>query len=144
MLAHPLASPAAAEDWTGSCPLWFVLGEEQIADAARLLAQTAHSHGVSVTLTEYEKLPHSFFWMFQQAPQTRKVMADWARVIIAFAKGRVPTSSATFVHAKGLMAESMDIERLVTYTVADARELMWQKTLGYHVPDFHKEGRSKL
>ncbi|KAK6826925.1 hypothetical protein RU639_004765 [Aspergillus parasiticus] len=38
MLAHPLASPAAADAWTGACPLWLGSGQEQIVDASRLVA----------------------------------------------------------------------------------------------------------
>ncbi|PYI08191.1 hypothetical protein BO78DRAFT_395808 [Aspergillus sclerotiicarbonarius CBS 121057] len=28
MLAHPLVSPAASEDWSGSCPIWMASGQE--------------------------------------------------------------------------------------------------------------------
>jgi acetyl esterase/lipase len=144
MLAHSLASPAASEDWSGSCPLWIALGQEQIVDASKFLVQTAHAQGVSVTLHEYERMPHTFFWIFGQAPQTRKILTDWAKVILSFARGEKPPSSACFIRARGLIAEPMDIERLVPYTVAKVRELMWNKTLGYKVPSFHGESRSTL
>ncbi|KAJ6122839.1 hypothetical protein N7512_005304 [Penicillium capsulatum] len=84
LLAHPLASPAACTDWTGSCPLWFGSGQEQISDAQRILAQAAHKQGVSVTLHEYEKMLHAFFWYFGQAPQSRKILKDWADAIMSF------------------------------------------------------------
>ena len=76
MLSHPLASPAAAIDWSGCCPLWFASGQEQISDSARLVAQTACLQGVRVTLQEYEAMPHTFFWVFAKAPQTRKILID--------------------------------------------------------------------
>ncbi|KAE8319329.1 hypothetical protein BDV41DRAFT_232299 [Aspergillus transmontanensis] len=45
MLAHPLASPAAADAWTGACPLWLGSGQEQIVDASRLVAWEVHRVG---------------------------------------------------------------------------------------------------
>ncbi|KAF7585251.1 hypothetical protein BBP40_011552 [Aspergillus hancockii] len=144
MLAHPLASPVAFDDWTGSCPLWLASGQEQIVDGTRLLAQVAHAQGVSVTLQEYEGMPHTSFFVFHQAPQAKKIMKDWADAILLFAGGRKRTSSVSFIHAKGLVAESMDVERLVSFTVAEAWEMIWKKTLGYEVPPFHRESRSTL
>lgn len=145
MLAHPLASPAASDDWTGSCPLWFASGQEQLVDSAKLVAQTAHAQGVSVTLQEYEMMPHTFFLFFRQAPQTKKVLADWADAVLAFGSGRKPPpSSAWFIHAKGLVAKPLDVGNLVPFGVAQAREIMRNKTLCYKIPSFHWESRSTL
>ncbi|KAA8652790.1 uncharacterized protein ATNIH1004_001695 [Aspergillus tanneri] len=144
MLAHPLASPAASEDWTGACPIWIGSGQEQIIDASKLVVQTAHAQGVSVTIQEYEAMPHTFFFFFRQAPQTRKIMEDWAGAIVNFGKGKKPCSSASFIRVRGLVAEPMDVENLVPYTVAEAKEMMWKKTLGYKVPAFHRTSQSLL
>ncbi|KAA8651301.1 uncharacterized protein ATNIH1004_000182 [Aspergillus tanneri] len=144
MLAHPLASPVASEDWTGSCPIWIASGQEQIIDASKLLIQTVHAQGVSATLQEYEAMPHTFFFFFRQAPQTRKLFQDWAKAIVGLAKGEKPRSSASFICAKGLVAKPMDVENLVPYTVAEAKEFMWKKTVGYKVPAFHKRNQSTL
>ena len=83
MLAHPLVSPAASEDWSGSCPIWMASGQEQAVDPALLITQVAHSQGVSVTHQEYENMPHTFFF-FRHAPQTTKIMANWAQAILLF------------------------------------------------------------
>lgn len=144
MMMHPLASPLVAEDWSGSCPLWFASGQEQVGDPSRLLAQTAHAQGVSVTLYEYEKMPHTFFWLFAQAPQTRKFFDDWAKAIISFSRGETPPSSAWFIYARGLTAKPMDIKQLVPYTMAEARKLMWKNVLCYKVPPFHQIKQSTL
>jgi hypothetical protein len=144
MLAHPIVSPVASEDWRGCCPIWLASGQEQVIDSAKLLVQTAHAQGVSVTLHEYEAMPHGFIFFFRQAPQTRRVLQDWAKAIISFAKGERPLSSAAFIRAKGLVAEPMDVEKLVPYTVAEAKEFMWQMTLAYKVPEFHKKKQSVL
>ncbi|RAK99187.1 alpha/beta-hydrolase [Aspergillus ibericus CBS 121593] len=144
MLAHPMVSPAASEDWSGSCPIWMASGQEQTIDAALLIAQVAHSQGVSVTHQEYENMPHTFFFFFRHAPQTKKLMGDWVQAILRFSRGEKPASSASYVQAKGLVVEPKDIERLVPFSVAELRELMWKKTFGFKVPLFHREGRASL
>lgn len=144
MLSHPLASPAASDDWRGSCPLWFASGQEQIVDASRLVIQTAHRQGVAVTLQEYEGMPHTFFWLFGQAPQTKKVLEDWSMAIRNFAKGSIPASRAEMIRIKGLVVTSMQLTELVTFTVAQGRELMWKKTFHYKVPESHVRLRSAL
>ena len=144
MLAHPLVSPAASTDWSGCCPLWLSSEQGQLVDAARLIAQTANKQGVSVTLQEYEAMPHTFFFAFPRAPQTRKILADWAEAIVLFGKGAKLSSTAAVIHAKGLRAEAMDINCLVPYTVAEAREFMWKKTFVYKVPIWHQKEHSLL
>ncbi|PWY84705.1 alpha/beta-hydrolase [Aspergillus sclerotioniger CBS 115572] len=144
MLAHPLVSPAASDDWSGSFPIWMASGQEQTVDPAMLIAQVAHSQGVSVTHQEYENMPHTFFFFFRHAPQTKKVMEDWVQAILLFSRGERPVSSASYVRAKGLIVEPKDIGRLVPFSVAELRELMGKKTLGFKVPSFHRHGRSNL
>lgn len=139
MLAHPLVSAAACEDWSGSCPIWMAGGQEQQVDGARLIAQVAQGQGVSVTLQEYEGMLHTFFFFFRDAPQTKKILADWAQAILLFSRGEKPVSSASFIRAKGLVAQPRDVARLVPFTVAELRERMWLKTLRVKVPSCHKK-----
>ncbi|KJK60529.1 alpha/beta hydrolase fold [Aspergillus parasiticus SU-1] len=129
MLAHPLASPAAADAWTGACPLWLGSGQEQIVDASRLVAWEVHRVGGSITLREYENMPHTFFF---------------AQLIVRFGQGERPPSSAQFIRARGLTAEPLVVEDLASFKVEQAQEWMWTKTHGYKVPAFHQEGRSSL
>lgn len=145
MLAHPLVSSAAAEDWTGSCPIWMGFGQEQVQDSARIVARELHRAGISITLREYECMPHSFFLAFRNAPQTKQLLGMWAQAVVQFGKGDPPPSSACFVRASGLKEESLDMDNLVEFSVKEARELMWEKTHCYKVPPFHREGsRSNL
>ncbi|TEY73233.1 hypothetical protein BOTCAL_0081g00250 [Botryotinia calthae] len=132
MLAHPPASPVASLDWSGSCPLWFASGQEQIVDDSRLVAQTAFSQEVPVVLQEYE------------APQKRKILVDWAEAIVAFGEGKKLVSKAEFIHAKGLKTEELNLMSLVSFSVAEASELLWKKTLDYKVPLFHQQFQSSL
>ncbi|KAL4864240.1 hypothetical protein BDV12DRAFT_176448 [Aspergillus spectabilis] len=144
MLAHPLVSPAASDDWSGSCPIWMASGQEQQVDGARLIAQVAHGQNVSVTLQEYENMLHTFFFFFRDAPQTKKILADWGKAILLFSQGAKPTSSASLIRAKGMLAQPKDMERLVPFTVAELRELMWMKTLRVKVPFCHQHHASNL
>jgi acetyl esterase/lipase len=144
MLAHPLASPAGSGDWTGCCPIWMASGQEQSIDAVLLIAQVAHSQGVSVTLQEYEAMPHTFFFTFRDAPQTKMVFAEWARAILGFAKGVRHPSSFCFIRAKGLIAQTRPAENLVPFTVSQAREMMWVKSQRHKLPAHFREGRSNL
>ncbi|KAM0138492.1 hypothetical protein ACHAO1_003526 [Botrytis cinerea] len=107
MLAHPLASPVASLDWSGSCSLWSASRQEQVVDGSRLVAQTGFSQEVPVVLQEYEGMPRAFFWVFGKAPQTIKILADWAEAIVAFGKGKKLVSKAEFIHAEGLKAEEL-------------------------------------
>ena len=144
MLAHPLVSPVACRDWTGCCPLWFASGEEQVVDASRLLAQTAYAQGVTISLQEYEGMPHSFYFAFPTAPQSKKVLADWAKAIVDLARGLKLVSRASFIQAKGLQPKELDITALVPFSVDEARGFMWKQALTYKVPSFHKQGTSLL
>lgn len=144
MLAHPLASPVAFFDWSCSCLLWFASVQEQIVDGSRLVAQTASSQGVRVVLQEYEGMHHTFFWVFGKAPQTRKILADWAEAIVAFGEGKKLVSKADFIHAKGWKTEELNLKTLVSFGVAEASELLWKKTSDYRVPLFHQQCQSSL
>ncbi|KAK4092729.1 hypothetical protein Purlil1_2654 [Purpureocillium lilacinum] len=144
MFIHPLVSPAAAEDWSGSCPMWIASGEEQCIDAAAFLAQRVHSQGVSVTFYEYQGMPHTFPLIFRQAPQTRKCLDDWAKAIVSFGKQEKPRSSAFFVHAKGVRAEPRDITNLSPFTREEVLDTMRKKILMYKVPAWHCREQASL
>ena len=59
-LLHPLVSPLAATDWTGSCPVWFAYGEECLIDEGRGVAGIMAEQGVKVEWWEFEAMPHCF------------------------------------------------------------------------------------
>lgn len=145
MLAHPLTSPALSSDWTGCCPIWMGLGQEQVQDCARLIAQEAHRAGVSVTLREYECMLHSFFMPFPTAPQSKQLIKLWTEAIIQFGKGNKPPSSACFVRARGLKEEPLAMDKLIDMSLEEAQKRSWEKTHAYKVPSFHKKaGRPNL
>ncbi|UNI25093.1 hypothetical protein JDV02_010797 [Purpureocillium takamizusanense] len=144
MFMHPLVSPAAVDDWSGSCPMWIASGEEQCVDAVAFLAQRAHSQGVPVTFYEYQGMPHTFPLIFRQAPQTRKCIDDWAKAIVSFGKREKTPSSAFFVHAKGVKAEPRDVPNLSPFTRDEVLDTMRKKIPLYKVPAWHYREQASL
>ncbi|KAJ6031563.1 hypothetical protein N7540_002295 [Penicillium herquei] len=145
MLAHPLVSTAISDDWSGSCPIWIGMGQEQAQDCSRMVAQEAHRAGVSVTLREYECMLHTFFTVFPGAPQSKQIYEKWMQAIVQFGKGEKTPSSACFVRARGLKEEILDLDNLIDLTLEEARKMTWEKTKTYKVPPYHQEGgRSNL
>lgn len=78
MLCHPLVSSLAAQNWHGSCPLWFGYGQEMLVDEGRAVARRAARQRVSVVWDEWEAMPHCFAQMLQHLPAGRKCYARWA------------------------------------------------------------------
>ncbi|KAL2797395.1 hypothetical protein BJX66DRAFT_335012 [Aspergillus keveii] len=147
MLCHPLASPAASEDWSGSCPIWMAGGQEQTIDAALLVTQRASAQGVSVTHWEFEGLVHTFFFVWRGAPQSKRLLGEWGRSMLEFVgastsgeKGR-KGSRSVFVKAKGLVEVERDITRLVPFGIEELRGWMKERVRKARVPDFHKNSK---
>lgn len=78
-LCHPLISPAIADDWTGSPPLWFACGEESVVDGSMVIASRAAEQGVAVVWEEYEGMPHIFPLLpgLGPLPQVKRCLEDW-------------------------------------------------------------------
>ena len=79
-LCHPLVSPAAAEDWTGSPPIWFACGEESVLDGCKVVARRAAEQSVHVSWEEYLGMPHIFPMLpgLGQRPQVKRCLREWA------------------------------------------------------------------
>ncbi|KAL3486907.1 alpha/beta-hydrolase [Aspergillus germanicus] len=128
MLCNPLASPAASEDWTGSCPVWMAGGQEQTVDAALLVTQRASGQGVSVTHWEFEGLVHTFFFVWRGAPQSKRLLGKWG-------KRRV---EECFCKAKGLVEVERDATSLAPFGVEELRGWMKERGRKAKVPEVHK------
>ena len=140
MLHHPLCSPAASKDWTGSPPMWFASGQEQIVDGVKLIAQTAFSQGVTTVLQEYGAMPHIFMWRFAESPQARKCWTDWANACKALAEGRIIHSSAVFVEPNGLAPRELDPAHLTSLSTDTALDLMKMASRKFKVFDGPRTG----
>lgn len=139
MLDHPLVSPAASTDWSGAPPMWFVSGQEQIVDGAKLIAKTAFGQGVQVGLWEFEAMPHTFMWRFFEAPQYEICWREWAEVCKSLVEGRGIDSRAVFVEVERLKKGEVDLGSLVPFTVAEARARMRKATRKF-IPYPRKKG----
>ncbi|KAL8733058.1 MAG: hypothetical protein Q9181_003729 [Wetmoreana brouardii] len=78
MLCHPLVSPLAGKDWTGSCPMWLGYGEEMLVDEGKSVAALAAKQGVTVLWEQFEAMPHCFSMIFEQLEAGKKCFKNWA------------------------------------------------------------------
>lgn len=77
-MCHPLVSPLAAEDWTGSCPLWLGYGEEMLVDEGKQIAAKAAKQGVKIVWEQWQAMPHCFALILLWTPMSRRFFEDWA------------------------------------------------------------------
>lgn len=120
MLCHPLVSPLAAQDWHGSCPLWFCYGQEMLLDEGKAVARRATRQGVSVVWEEWEAMPHCFAQVLQHLPVAQICNTHWAgfceQVVVKSANSgidpaRVQTKG-TWYAAKTGKEETLDVRNL--------------------------------
>ena len=80
-LSHPLVSQAAADDWTGSPPIWFACGEESVLDSCKVVASQAARQGVIVVWEQYMEMPHIFPILpgLSQLTQVKRCLEEWGR-----------------------------------------------------------------
>lgn len=116
-MCHPLASPMASKDWTGSPPMFFASGQEMIVDAVKVIAQTAFNQGTTVVFQEYEAMPHIFLWSCAGSPQSEKCWNDWANFCKVIQQGKTVASRAVLVEPKGLHEVELDLSKLTPLTV---------------------------
>lgn len=120
-LCHPLISPLAAKDWTGSPPVYFCSGEEILADEAAAVATLMVSQGVTVEWERYEAMPHCFAMLFMDQPIGRRCFAGWSSFIKAVVDAKPVTTKGTYITAKSLKETSVDTTKLLK-DVGVARE----------------------
>ncbi|EMD89368.1 hypothetical protein COCC4DRAFT_60752 [Bipolaris maydis ATCC 48331] len=126
-LLHPLVSPLAAQDWSGSPPLFFSIGQEMLRDEGAVLAQRAVSQGVSVTWREFEAMPHVFAVLLDGLPESEvhyKEHTEFIKTVVEPAKPRLQ-SSAVMIRAKTLKREDKDVAAgLTQITDEEAKDMM--------------------
>lgn len=105
MLCHPLTSPLAAKDWSGSCPLWLGYGEEMLADEGKFIASRAAEQGVTVVWEQWEAMPHCFPLILLGSPVSKKFFRDWADFCIN-AVGEGPEKEGAKLETRGTWFEA--------------------------------------
>ena len=127
-LVHPLANPAAAEDWRGCPPVLVVCGEEIAIDGAKVVVQQAHSQGVRIRWRHFERLPHVFTSFLPDWEHTKVATAEWADFCRALVEGDedLLESGGELIVARDLSRGKVNLERLTDLTREDALVLMWR------------------
>ncbi|KAL9602359.1 MAG: hypothetical protein Q9219_001925 [cf. Caloplaca sp. 3 TL-2023] len=131
MLCHPLVSPLSAKDWTGSCPMWLVYGEEMMADEGKSVASVAANQGVTVIWEQYEAMPHCFSMIFDQLEAGRRAIKDWADFCTAVAgelAGQGLETKGTWFAAKTCKETNVDVGSLAVCSQEEAIERMKSTT----------------
>ncbi|KAL8798967.1 MAG: hypothetical protein Q9182_006245 [Xanthomendoza sp. 2 TL-2023] len=130
MLDHPLVSPLAAQDWTGSCPMWFAYGEEMLADEGSAIASLAARQGVTMVWEQYEAMPHGFCLVLEHLEASKYAFKNW----VAFcnkvaggaegkAGGKLETKGTWFA-AKTCKETEVNVESLAVCSQNEIQERM--------------------
>ena len=127
-LMHPLANPAAVEDWRGCPPVLMVCvwGEEVAVDGAKVVVQQAHRQGESVTWRQFERLPHVFLSMLTDLEHTKVAIAERAEFCRWLVEDRkdILEFGGELIVARDLSRKKVDLGRLIDLTKEEALVLM--------------------
>ena len=141
MLCHPLVSPLAAKDWSGSCPLLFLYGEEMLADECKILAANAAKQGVSVTSEQWEAMPHCFAMIFIGSPMAKRCFADYASFCKVVIKGVEPETRGLWFAARTQKETEVEVEGLAIIGDEEVSERM---SRARKARDLGIEGEAKI
>lgn len=124
ILCHPLVSPLAAKDWTGSCPLWFSYGEEMLADEVQVVASKAAKQGVTVVSEQWEAMPHCFALILLGSSMSKKAYQNWAAFCQDAVNGEDIRTKGLWIEAKTGMEKEVEIRTLCSISGGEVRERM--------------------
>ena len=124
MWCHPLVSPLAAKDWTGSCPLWFSYGEEMLADEVRAVASKAAKQGVTVVSEQWEAMPHCFALILLGSAMSKKAYQNWATFCQDVVKGEKLRTKGLWIEAKTGKEEEVGVQELCKFSDGEVRDRM--------------------
>ena len=124
MLCHPLVSPLAAKDWTGSCPLFIGYGEEMLSDESKIVASRATKQGVAVVSEQWEAMPHCFALMLLGSPMSKRCFGDWTDFCKVVTKGVEPSTRGLWFEAKTQKETEVDVAALAPISDEEVRERM--------------------
>ncbi|CAM6095876.1 unnamed protein product [Calypogeia fissa] len=128
VLCHPLVSPMAAKNWTGSPPIWIVTGSELLSDENKYVAMVAARQGVTVIVEEFEAMPHCFALILQGHESERKCFTLWTDFMITVIENPESLKTrGTLYKVKTLEEENVDVEKLVSFTDSEVRDRMRQR-----------------
>ncbi|KAK3167450.1 hypothetical protein OEA41_010577 [Lepraria neglecta] len=141
MLCHPLVSPLAAKDWSGSCPLLLLYGEEMLADEAKIIATRAARQGVAVVSEQWEAMPHCFAMIFLGSPMAKRCFADLTSFCKVVIKGVEPETRGLWFEVKTQKETEVEVEELAVIGDEEVRERMARAR---EARDLGIEGEAKI
>jgi len=112
-LCHPLVSPLAANDWAGSPPVWFGVGEELLADEGAGVACIRARQGVKVVWEQYEAMPHCFAMVFEGDGAAEVCWEGWTKFIVQVVEGHGVVRQGTYITAKKLERKEVRVTGLL-------------------------------
>lgn len=140
MLCHPLVSPLAAPDWSGSPPLWIETGEELLTDEDAVIASRAASQGVRVHWEQYEAMPHCFAMVIPTLATSSRCVRSWGVFCQKCVEDEVQTNG-TWIAAKTGAQRRVDVSEVTDLkfenVVARMKDAQRRRMNGWE-----KEGKS--
>lgn len=140
MLTHPLVSPLAAKDWTGSPPLWIETGEELLTDEDAIVAVRAVSQGVPVHWEQYEAMPHCFAMVIPTLATSRRCIKSWGVFCQKCVEDEVQTTG-TWIAAKSGAQKRVEVSNVTDITFEQALSRM-KEAKRRRRNGWEKEGKS--
>jgi acetyl esterase/lipase len=141
MLCHPLVSPLAVKDWTGSPPMWMCTGQEILADEDRHVAAKVARQGVILQYEEWEGMPHCFAMVLMNTKPSRICFtscAQFARLCVEASQEVV--SRGVRIRAKTWVEEKLDMESVSPYTDEEVERRMRSREIAIE----HEKGTDAL
>ncbi|KAL6714382.1 hypothetical protein ACLMJK_007805 [Lecanora helva] len=124
-MCHPLVSPTAAKDWSGSPPLFICVGEERAADCNLVLARRAAGQGVKVVCEQFEAMPHLFFLLMAGTENVKMCYRDWAGFCRRCVDEReTMRSESSLVEVQSLKRRAFELDALRLVSYEEALRLM--------------------
>jgi len=113
-LCHPLVSPLAAKDWTGSCPVWIGCGQEMLADEDAWFATYLIQNSVTVQWDQFEAMPHCFALIFPNDTVGNLYFNCWSSFVnqVVYSGGSKMKTSGRWFKAKTLQMSKVDVASL--------------------------------
>jgi len=94
----------------------FFVGEELLSDENRFIATKAAREGVKVRWEMYEAMPHCFAMVIEGMEGGKRCFEGWTNFIKeVVAKGKELETKGTFVKAKTLKEENVDVSSLADW-----------------------------
>lgn len=128
LLSHPLVSPVATKDWTGSCPLFMGTGEELLTDEDKYVSACAAKQGVTVVFEEYETMPHCFAMMLEHLPIARRFFTGWVGFMRDVVENpEVVKTKGTIIQAKSLKEVDVEVANVSIYSEEEIKRWMAER-----------------